>query len=249
MEATLEHPFFVYNQGWSSYSPERTRLRYGLTCHQLRVGNCCISLTQRDTQSPPPGATSSTPQHPPTHPEPRRGSSSRPHRSPQISHALGAPEPALGETEGAFQTTATTAVGSRSSTAGPSEQHSQSSEHGCRPFPTSSGIATHSIASFVASSSIPTGIPHLVPPPVQLASSSSEVTDEPVSVATAVAATPRGRKRRSSAPDVFHHSDNIPPSTGEETTGAEGTTVEDRRRPRASAAESPFQASSSPEGS
>lgn len=259
----MEHPFFVYNQGWSSYSPERTRLRYGLTCHQLRVGNCCISLTQRDTQSPPAGATSSTPQHHSIYHEPRRTSSSRPHRSPQISHALGAPDPSRdGEAEGAFHTTAT-AVGTRSSTGGggPSgEQHSQSSEplsHGCssRPCPTPSGIATHSVESFVvasSSSSIPTRIPHLVPPPpampVQLGSSSSEVTDEPRASATAAAA-PRGRKRRSSAPDVFHHRDNIPPSTGEETAGDEEG--EDRRRPgaAAAAAESPFQASSSPEGS
>ncbi len=49
MEATLEHPFFVFRQGWSSCSPDRTESRYGLQCHKLRVGDVCISLTQRET--------------------------------------------------------------------------------------------------------------------------------------------------------------------------------------------------------
>lgn len=68
MEATLEHPFFVYNQGWSSYCPERTLLRYGLHCRQLIVGNSCISLTHRDPRLPGPHA--STARVNPTKPEP-----------------------------------------------------------------------------------------------------------------------------------------------------------------------------------
>ena len=48
VEATLEHPFFVFNQGWSSCDPERTLLRYGLECHKLSVGDMCISLTHKE---------------------------------------------------------------------------------------------------------------------------------------------------------------------------------------------------------
>ena len=48
VEATLEHPFFVFGQGWSSCSPERTLQRYELSCHRLTVGDVCISLTHKD---------------------------------------------------------------------------------------------------------------------------------------------------------------------------------------------------------
>ncbi|CAF99597.1 unnamed protein product, partial [Tetraodon nigroviridis] len=34
-----EHPFFVFGQGWSSCSPERTAQLYGLACHHLQVGD------------------------------------------------------------------------------------------------------------------------------------------------------------------------------------------------------------------
>ncbi|XP_038159419.1 ataxin-1-like [Cyprinodon tularosa] len=40
-----EHPFFVFGQGWSSCSPERTAQLYGLTCHHLQVGDMCVSIT------------------------------------------------------------------------------------------------------------------------------------------------------------------------------------------------------------
>nr|XP_057945510.1 ataxin-1-like [Doryrhamphus excisus] len=40
-----EHPFFVFGQGWSSYSPERTTQLYGLACHQMQVGDVCVSIT------------------------------------------------------------------------------------------------------------------------------------------------------------------------------------------------------------
>jgi hypothetical protein len=46
-ESTLEHPFFVFDQGWASCYPERTLQCYGLKCHQLQVGDVCISLTPR----------------------------------------------------------------------------------------------------------------------------------------------------------------------------------------------------------
>ena len=48
VEATLEHPFFVFGQGWSSCQPERTLQRYGLSCQKLSVGDVCISLTHKD---------------------------------------------------------------------------------------------------------------------------------------------------------------------------------------------------------
>lgn len=51
VESTVEHPFFVYNRGWSSCCPERTLQRYRLHCHQLMVNDKCISLTQKS--SPP----------------------------------------------------------------------------------------------------------------------------------------------------------------------------------------------------
>lgn len=40
-----EHPFFVFGQGWSSCSPERTAQLYGLTCHHLQAGDVCVSIT------------------------------------------------------------------------------------------------------------------------------------------------------------------------------------------------------------
>ncbi|XP_015912046.1 ataxin-1-like [Parasteatoda tepidariorum] len=47
VEAPLEHPFFVYKRGWSSCSPERSAQRYGLSCHKLKIGDTCISLTDK----------------------------------------------------------------------------------------------------------------------------------------------------------------------------------------------------------
>lgn len=51
VEATLEHPFFVFGQGWSSCQPERTQQRYVLSCHRLSVGDVCISLTHKNVTS------------------------------------------------------------------------------------------------------------------------------------------------------------------------------------------------------
>ena len=51
VEATLEHPFFVFGQGWSACQPERTSQRYGLSCQKLSVGDVCISLTHKDVNS------------------------------------------------------------------------------------------------------------------------------------------------------------------------------------------------------
>lgn len=47
-----EHPFFVFGQGWSSCSPDRTAQMYGLACHHLQVGDMCVSITlQQQLQS------------------------------------------------------------------------------------------------------------------------------------------------------------------------------------------------------
>ncbi|KAJ8339958.1 hypothetical protein SKAU_G00345910 [Synaphobranchus kaupii] len=40
-----EHPFFVFGQGWSSCSPDRTAQLYGLDCHHLQAGDVCVSIT------------------------------------------------------------------------------------------------------------------------------------------------------------------------------------------------------------
>uniref|UniRef100_A0A087XB80 Ataxin 1-like n=1 Tax=Poecilia formosa TaxID=48698 RepID=A0A087XB80_POEFO len=45
-----EHPFFVFGQGWSSCSPERTAQLYGLTCHLLQVGDMCVSIVENFRQ-------------------------------------------------------------------------------------------------------------------------------------------------------------------------------------------------------
>ncbi|XP_068175654.1 ataxin-1-like [Antennarius striatus] len=45
-----EHPFFVFGQGWSSCSPERTAQLYGLACHHLQVGDVCVSITLQQLQ-------------------------------------------------------------------------------------------------------------------------------------------------------------------------------------------------------
>uniref|UniRef100_A0A3Q3XFP0 AXH domain-containing protein n=1 Tax=Mola mola TaxID=94237 RepID=A0A3Q3XFP0_MOLML len=45
-----EHPFFVFGQGWSSCSPERTAQLYGLACHHLQVGDMCVSITLQQQQ-------------------------------------------------------------------------------------------------------------------------------------------------------------------------------------------------------
>ncbi|XP_035679439.1 ataxin-1-like isoform X2 [Branchiostoma floridae] len=45
VESTVDHPFFVVGQGWSSCRPERTLSRYSLQCHTLTVGDTCVSLT------------------------------------------------------------------------------------------------------------------------------------------------------------------------------------------------------------
>ncbi|KXJ71232.1 hypothetical protein RP20_CCG021164 [Aedes albopictus] len=48
IEATIEHPFFVYGQGWASCSPEKSLHHFGLKCQKLQVGDICLSLIPRE---------------------------------------------------------------------------------------------------------------------------------------------------------------------------------------------------------
>ncbi|KAM5138069.1 ataxin-1-like [Mantella aurantiaca] len=45
LDAPPEHPFFVYGQGWSSCNPSQTAQLFALPCHQLQVGDVCISIS------------------------------------------------------------------------------------------------------------------------------------------------------------------------------------------------------------
>ena len=51
VEAALEHPFYVFGQGWSSTSPSRTMNRYQLPCKELKIGDVCISLTHKNSST------------------------------------------------------------------------------------------------------------------------------------------------------------------------------------------------------
>ncbi|XP_038070385.1 ataxin-1-like [Patiria miniata] len=48
LEAPMEHPFFVFGQGWSAVKPDRSLKSYHLGCHKLAVGDVCVSLTVKD---------------------------------------------------------------------------------------------------------------------------------------------------------------------------------------------------------
>ena len=54
VEAAVEHPFYVFGQGWSSVCPKDTLARYQLPCKELKLGDLCISLTHRDAKSVAP---------------------------------------------------------------------------------------------------------------------------------------------------------------------------------------------------
>ncbi|KAM7350797.1 ataxin 1 [Cochliomyia hominivorax] len=64
MEISLDHPFFVYGQGWASCNPELSMKMFGLKCQRLQVGDICISLTKREQprQQTPPVATQTSTQ-------------------------------------------------------------------------------------------------------------------------------------------------------------------------------------------
>jgi hypothetical protein len=50
----MEHPFFVYGQGWASCNIEGSMQAFGLKCQRLQVGDVCISLKPREQKSSPP---------------------------------------------------------------------------------------------------------------------------------------------------------------------------------------------------
>ncbi len=53
VEAPMEHPFFVFGQGWSAVQPDRSLKSYALACHHLAVGDVCVSLTVRENGRQP----------------------------------------------------------------------------------------------------------------------------------------------------------------------------------------------------
>ncbi|KAL4613558.1 ataxin-1-like [Arapaima gigas] len=78
-----EHPFFVFGQGWSSCSPERTAQLYGLTCHHLQAGDVCVSITLQQPQH----------QHPQQQAAARTPAKSKPSSAVVVSQAMGPPAP------------------------------------------------------------------------------------------------------------------------------------------------------------
>lgn len=50
----MEHPFFVYGQGWASCNIEGSMQAFGLKCQRLQVGDVCISLKPREQKLSPP---------------------------------------------------------------------------------------------------------------------------------------------------------------------------------------------------
>jgi len=45
LNCPVEHPFFVYGQGWTSSRPDQSQAKYNLSCQQLKVGDVCIFLS------------------------------------------------------------------------------------------------------------------------------------------------------------------------------------------------------------
>lgn len=47
VESSVEHPYFVVKRGWSSCMPNKTLQIYRLSCHQLQVGDVCLTLSPK----------------------------------------------------------------------------------------------------------------------------------------------------------------------------------------------------------
>ena len=47
IEVPIEHPFFVFHRGWSSWNPQKTYDKFGLKCRKLKIGDTCISLIRK----------------------------------------------------------------------------------------------------------------------------------------------------------------------------------------------------------
>jgi len=79
VEATLEHPFFALGHGWSSSNPGRSLAKFQLPCHQLKVGDVCISLSHcnnNNSAATPSEAEQMRPPPPPHELHERRRSNS-----------------------------------------------------------------------------------------------------------------------------------------------------------------------------
>lgn len=50
IEVPIEHPFFVFHRGWSSWNPQRTCDKFGLKCRKLKIGDTCISMIRSKAQ-------------------------------------------------------------------------------------------------------------------------------------------------------------------------------------------------------
>ena len=54
IEVPVEHPFFVFHRGWSSWDPQKTLDKFNLKCRKLKIGDTCISLIRRMTNNQTP---------------------------------------------------------------------------------------------------------------------------------------------------------------------------------------------------
>ena len=68
VEVPLDHPFFVYHEGWSSCSPERARKVHNLETRLLSVGDSCITLSRRLSRDPSVNNRMTSSSHPSSHP-------------------------------------------------------------------------------------------------------------------------------------------------------------------------------------
>lgn len=55
LNCPVEHPFFVYGQGWTSSRPEQSVIKYNLNCQHLKVGDVCIFLSPSNPTIIPAG--------------------------------------------------------------------------------------------------------------------------------------------------------------------------------------------------
>ena len=56
----MEHPFFVYGQGWTSSQPDLSLGKYSLNCQPLKVGDVCIFLSPSNSAVIPTGIATSS---------------------------------------------------------------------------------------------------------------------------------------------------------------------------------------------
>lgn len=68
LSCAVEHPFYVFEQGWASCVPDKSLQTFGLVCNPLKVGDVCIFLSPNAIQIPvsmsPQGQLVSSPRLP-----------------------------------------------------------------------------------------------------------------------------------------------------------------------------------------